>query len=231
MHLVVFDIDGTLTNTSQVDHACYWRALCEVFGIVAHQPDWSGFCHVTDLGIACEACERYLGRVANRQELDAVRQRLVALLEVALIVKDPRTFQIRGASAALALLRESPDFAIALATGGFRASAEVKLRRAGLFDASIPWASSDDAVAREQIMRVAAARAAEKYAVEFAAFTHVGDGVWDVKAARELGWNFIGVAAGEDAERLRCAGAVNIIADYEPVSGLLSMLRTPQRKV
>jgi hypothetical protein len=88
MHLVVFDIDGTLTDTCEVDSGCYWVAIQQVFRIAADQPDWSTFRHVTDSGIACESCERYLGRPANESEIDAIRQRLVTLLESALVVKN-----------------------------------------------------------------------------------------------------------------------------------------------
>jgi phosphoglycolate phosphatase-like HAD superfamily hydrolase len=230
MHLVVFDIDGTLTDTCEVDHGCYWGAIHDVFRIAADQPDWSTFRHVTDSGIACESCERYLGRPANEREIDAVRQRLVMLLESALVVKNPVNYQIPGAFAVLSLIRESPDLAAALATGGFRASAELKLRRAGLLDPSVPFASSDDALSREQIMRIAADRAAKKYMVEFSGFTFIGDGVWDVRAARNLGWTFIGIGAGENAERLRRAGADTIIPDYNPIARFLSILRRSRER-
>jgi phosphoglycolate phosphatase-like HAD superfamily hydrolase len=52
----------------------------------------------------------------------------------------------------------------------------------------------------------------------------VGDGVWDVRAARELGWRFIGIAAGEQAERLREAGAGLIVPNYCPVEAFLALL-------
>ncbi len=230
MHLVVFDVDGTLTDTCQVDQWCYWRALCDVLGIVADQPDWSTFRHVTDSGIARESCQRYLGRVARRREIDAVRQRLTALLESALLLDHPIDYQIAGASAVLTLLRDSPDFAIAFATGGFRSSAELKLRRAGLFDGSIPLATADDVVSREQIMRIASARAAREYGVKFTRFTHVGDGIWDLRAARELGWDFIGLGIGEPAACLRREGATVVLPDFEPASSFLSALRADYRK-
>jgi phosphoglycolate phosphatase-like HAD superfamily hydrolase len=77
---------------------------------------------------------------------------------------------------------------------------------------------------REHILRTAAERAAKKHGPQFASITYVGDGVWDVRAARELGWRFIGIAAGEQAERLREAGAGLIVPNYCPVEAFLALL-------
>jgi beta-phosphoglucomutase-like phosphatase (HAD superfamily) len=110
MHLVVFDVDGTLTDTCRVDELCYAHALRDVFGIDASLTDWSTFRYVTDWGIALEACERYLGRTARQYEIDAVRQRLSALLESALPVANPAQYQIAGVSALLTLLRGRAHF-------------------------------------------------------------------------------------------------------------------------
>ena len=70
----------------------------------------------------------------------------------------------------------------------------------------------------------AARQAAQMHKVEFSDFTYVGDGIWDVKAARSLGWNFIGVGTGERAEALRQAGAVKIIPHFEPATKFLDLL-------
>jgi phosphoglycolate phosphatase-like HAD superfamily hydrolase len=228
MHLVVFDIDGTLTDTNVVDGECYWQAVREVLGIVGDQPDWHSFRHVTDAGIAAELCLRHLGREISRAELEAIADRLAALLEAAL-VEDPIELQIPGAAEILSILATSPEFAVALATGGMRVSAELKLRRAGLAFSSLPMASSSDAVSREDILRIAASRATEKYACQFASFTYVGDGLWDVKSARELGWRFIGIGSGAHADRLRAAGATTVIPHYRPAGTFLQLLKSPQR--
>jgi phosphoglycolate phosphatase-like HAD superfamily hydrolase len=224
MHLVVFDIDGTLTNTDQVDGECYWRAVCEVFGFSGEQPEWTDFRHVTDLGIASELCERHLGRQLVSADADALSRRLTTLLDFALAGKEPTAYQIPGSEDVLSILNSSCEFAVALATGGFRLAAELKLRRAGLFNPSISLASSDDAASRGSIMRVAARRAAEKYATQFDKFTYVGDGVWDVKAARALGWKFMGIGSGVQADRLRQAGAALTIPNYCPASVFLDLL-------
>jgi phosphoglycolate phosphatase-like HAD superfamily hydrolase len=225
MHLVVFDIDGTLTDTNAVDGECYWRAVREVLGVIGEQPAWDSFPHVTDAGIAAELCLRRLGREISREECAAIGNRLAALLEVAL-VKDPAQYRIPGASEILSILGSSPGFAIALATGGMRVSAELKLRRAGIAFSALPFASSSDAFSREDILRIAASRAAEKHAAQFSSFSYVGDGVWDVKTAQQLGWRFIGIGAGENADRLRAAGAKIIVRDYRPAESFLQLLKS-----
>ena len=224
MHLVVFDIDGTLTDTNLVDGECYWRAVCEVLGISGEQPDWSTFRDVTDAGIAAELCLDHLCRELRGEEIEAIAARLATLLELALVCKDPVAHQIPGSAEILSMLNNSSEFAVALATGGFRLSAKLKLRRAGLPFLELPLASSSDAASREDILRIAAARAAEKHTKQFRTFTYVGDGVWDVRAARELGWRFIGIGSGEQAKRLRQAGATIVVPDYRPAEAFLQLL-------
>ena len=52
----------------------------------------------------------------------------------------------------------------------------------------------------------------------------MGDGVWDAKAAQDLGWRFIGIGSGEQADRLRQAGAGMVIPDYRPAEAFLDLL-------
>ena len=239
MHLVVFDIDATRTNTNLTDGECYWRAVCEVLGIHSEQPEWSTFRHVTDLGIASELCMRYLGRQLTSADIEALGRRLTDLLGVTLVPQDnPAGYQIPGSAEILSALSKSPDFALALATGALLASAELKLRRANLWNPFLPLASSNDAISREDIIRIAARRAriaarrariaacgaGEKHSAPFTSFTYVGDGVWDAIAARVLGWRFIGIGSGEQAVRLRDVGAERLILHYLPAEAFFNLL-------
>jgi phosphoglycolate phosphatase-like HAD superfamily hydrolase len=42
----------------------------------------------------------------------------------------------------------------------------------------------------------------------------VGDGKWDLQASLELGWEFIGIASGKQAARLKEAGAKHVQTDF-----------------
>lgn len=225
MHLVVFDVDGTLTDSSEVDGKCLWQATREVLRLPNDHSPWiDDLRHVTDLCIVSQHCEKRFGRPITSPEVDLIRNRLVRLLQDAPPVRDSGICQIAGASEALSIVGAARGFAIAIATGCFLVSAEFKLRSAGLFDASVPLAGSDNTLSREEIMLNAARMAAQKHDVEFSGFTYVGDGVWDVKAARNLGWNFIGIGSGERAEALRQAGAARIIPHFEPATEFLELL-------
>ena len=69
MTLVMFDIDGTLAETFQVDSECYVQALKDVFGFSDVNTDWSSYKHTSDSGILNELVQSRLGRaVADLRE-------------------------------------------------------------------------------------------------------------------------------------------------------------------
>lgn len=214
--LIVFDVDGTLTDTDAVDTRCYVRAMCEHLGHPIDS-DWSRYRHVTDSGIAAELLERD-GRPV--EEMSAVRNRFVALLEEAFRTTPGCCREVRGAGRFLQRVRQTPDLIVGLATGGWNASARAKLRSAGIDAGGRPFASADDAQARTDIMKTCRDRAGTL----FTDITYVGDGVWDARAAADLGWRFVGIAAGERAARLREAGAVAVFADFSDPDGVLAAL-------
>jgi phosphoglycolate phosphatase-like HAD superfamily hydrolase len=215
MHLILFDIDGTLTLTNEVDNRCYLCALGEALGTTEIDTDWAKYPNVTDSGITSALWKARYGAPPASERLDTVRERFVALLEEA-FAHDPSTCRaVPGAAGILAALAERASFAVGLATGGWRESARLKLRHAGLDGRDFPLASASDAHAREAIMTLAAERVAASWGVaHFQSIVYVGDAVWDVRAARNLGYHFIGIGSAERAERLRGEGARCVLADY-----------------
>ena len=69
MRLVVFDIDGTLTQTMKADEECFVRSLAEVSGIHDVETDWSRYQHTTDSGIFNEIHEVRFGRPPSSQSV------------------------------------------------------------------------------------------------------------------------------------------------------------------
>lgn len=212
--LVMFDVDGTLTSSTAVDGSSYAQAVAEHLGVQI-DTDWSTYRHVTDSGIATELFERQGRGAPDPNELNSLRQRFLSLLSAALAADPGSCSEVPGARVLIERLRNEPGLSIAVATGGWKDSACLKLRHAGLPFDGIAFASADDAVSRAAIMTLAYQRAAAQAAVDsFDSVTYVGDRIWDVRAARSLGFRFVGVAADGRTDRLRAAGSVTIIRDF-----------------
>jgi phosphoglycolate phosphatase-like HAD superfamily hydrolase len=214
-HLVMFDIDGTLTQTNEVDNRCFVQALTTVLGVIDIDTEWTNYRNITDAGIAAEVFERHFRRSATSHELAVVRDRFITLLQADLNRDPTLCCEVPGAVVILGELVESSDFTISLATGCWCESAELKLRKAGLYRENIPLASSSDAPSRQEIMAIALDRAASLQGISsFDSVVYVGDAIWDLKAATSLGYGFVGIGYGERAERLRLEGAEWVLADF-----------------
>jgi len=215
MHLVIFDIDGTLTQTTQVDDQCFIQSFVDELGIEGINTDWSRYPTVCDSGITQHIFREYLQRGPTLDEVPRLQRRFVALLEDA-YCQEPRHFvEIPGARRAIHALRQDTDYRVAIATGGWKLSALLKLAKAQIDITGLPAAFADHGITREVIIAAAMAMARGIYRQQqFSHVTYVGDGVWDVRAARQLGINFIGVAQGEKETALRAEGATAIIQDF-----------------
>ena len=227
MHLVRFDIDGTLTQSCAVDSDCFAQAVCETLGLRRIDCEWTRYRHVTDSGIAAEIFERAFARAPDRRELDRLRDRFIELLEKQLGADRLLCRAVAGAGQVLSELRARRDIAVALATGGWARSARLKLRIAGLDAADLPFASADDSYSRQEIMLTARDRAAAQCSVErFDSFVYIGDAVWDMDASRSLGVPFIGIGAGGP---LQAAGATYLLPDFSDVGRFFDLLSEARR--
>ena len=196
MHAVIFDIDGTLLHSAAVDDALYRQAVREVLGDVRiretlHDYDYE---YVTDTGILRSILEDN-GLADEQQQLDAVRNRFVELMEAHIAAHGPFE-EIPGAGELLRALISSPGYAVAMATGGWRESAQLKLRSAGIDYSGAPLLTSSDHHERSAIMEMALRQLGD----DFTSVSYYGDGPWDRRACADLGWQF--VAVGTDLEGL-----------------------------
>lgn len=222
--LAIFDIDGTLTQTSGVDGECYVKALGDCFGFEQIDTNWSNYRHTTDSAILSEIFEQRLGRPPDPQERELAMNRLVTLLE-AHWREEPDAFQaVPGAASALQSLDESPRWCTALATGACRPSARFKLAKAGLNIEQRPLASSEDGPSREQIVRTALDQSRVATGALYQRIVSVGDGLWDVRTAARLSLPFVGIGSGAQALALTQAGASHVLADYSDLDDFLTAL-------
>ena len=215
MHLVMFDIDGTLTASSQIDIDCFLRAMSDALGIQGVETDWTKYRNVTDQGWLEEAVWRHRGRRPTPDEVLAVKTRHFDLLRQK-TAADPSTCQlIPGAREVLVDLSSRKGVAVSLATGAWQESAKIKLEAARIPYHDLPIASSDDGISRTAIMRVAEERTKQKTGCPtFRSKTYIGDALWDARAAGQLHYEFIGIAQGPNADRLRSAGTTCVVQDF-----------------
>lgn len=215
MHLVIFDIDGTLTQTTYVDDLCFVQAFVDELGITDFNADWSRYPTVCDSGITQHLFQERFQRNPRFDETLRLQRRFVALLEEA-YQREPQHFSaVPGAVTMVQTLKQDPEYKVAIATGGWQLSALLKLDKAQIDIAGLPAAFADHGITREVILAAAMVMARGIYKQsQFSHVTYVGDGVWDVRTAQKLGLGFIGVAQGDKETALRAEGATDIIQDF-----------------
>ena len=213
MYLVMFDIEGTLVKSNDIDTICFCKAIKEVLGIDKIDTDWTHYSYVTDSGITSEIIEKFLGRKAIEPDLRAVHDSYLKKLHYE-AENNPHYFQANpGASELMASLCSMENIAVALATGCWQNSALLKLETAGIVFKNIPLASADDSYERESIMIRAYERAkAHENRASFDSVTYVGDAIWDLTASNNLGYSFIAVGTRNQTE-LRNRGVIHIMDD------------------
>jgi phosphoglycolate phosphatase-like HAD superfamily hydrolase len=220
--LVVFDVDGTLTDSYAVDEEAYLAALGESFGIRDPDPDWTHYEHATDRGIFEQAFEAHHGRRPSQSEVATFEDVLIGILDRALSIAPGRSPEIPGARAMLTTIGQTCLWTSAIATGAFERSLARKLRAAGLSVEHLARATSNDASSRTEIVGLAIARAGGPWE----RVVSVGDGAWDVRTARSMGLAFVGVGSGERRERLSEEGASHVLPDYTDLGAFLAALDT-----
>jgi beta-phosphoglucomutase-like phosphatase (HAD superfamily) len=187
MHAVILDIDGTLLHSNEIDDMLYLTAVRKVLGQAKVRESWSLYQHVTDSGILDEILSDN-SLTSSAAILDAVRDLFVESIRQHVERAGPFT-EIPGAREFVCDLQASSSHRVAYATGGWSASASIKLESAGFPLQGIPLASSDDYPDRQSIM----VHALNQLRGEFQSVTYYGDGEWDEAASRNLGWKFVPV--------------------------------------
>lgn len=190
MHAVLFDIDGTLLQSASVDDALYRQAVRSVLGPVHIRPSLTDYDFVTDSGILQQI---HTDNSIPIRDRDVAATKTCFFDALAQHISQSGPFdEIPGAKSVLNALRASRDHRVAVATGGWRESALLKLNSAGFDIAGLPLATSDDSHERTEIMRLALAA----LGTDFRSITYYGDGPWDREASATLGWDFVAVGPG-----------------------------------
>ncbi len=222
--LAIFDVDGTLVQSYELDGECFVAAFHDALGIADVDTDWARYDHATDPGIAAQIIRERRGREPGADELTHLQSAFRARLAEA-AGRDGAYAALPGAAGLLAALRARADWSLALATGAWRAAARFKINRSGLELDDLPAAFGEDGPSRQAIVGTAIARARVHAGVaDFARMVCIGDGVWDLRTATSLGLPCIGVGTGANAERLAATGAARVVPDFTDLAAVLKAL-------
>jgi phosphoglycolate phosphatase-like HAD superfamily hydrolase len=181
---VIFDIDGTLVDTSGFEDRLYLQAVQSILGDVSIRSSWAQYTHVSDAGILAGICRD--NAIAPGDVEAKVRARFGEMVAAELKMANACS-ALPGGVAAFNALRLS-GVHVGIATGGWGHTARMKLDAAGYAIADIALASSEDHHARVRIMQHCHAVMASSGTT-----VYVGDGEWDMQATAELNWRFLGV--------------------------------------
>lgn len=179
----MFDIDGTLIQSYELDSQCYVASVQSVLGFTPND-DWGSYKHTTDSGILKEIASH----LSSPSPFEVIQQKVKAAFLSNLrfaIEKEPIT-PIDGALDFLNKLKSNDDISISIATGGWKESAILKLESAGFNLDGVFLASANDHCSRVEIMKRALPHSIKPEDVMY-----FGDGEWDKRACEELGFTFI----------------------------------------
>ena len=193
-NLIVFHIDGTLTDTKEKDDELFIRAVKEIFNIEIKDSDWSRFENVTDPGIAKSIYKEHFGKEPSDLELTKLENHFIDITRNALS-EYPQAFrEVPGAKDFFQELSGTNNMYVAIATGGWEATAKMKLEYIDIDPEGFPMATAADHENRIELLKTAVASAQKFYDIShFDRIIAIGDGDWDYKAAKALDAGFVGV--------------------------------------
>lgn len=226
--LFLFDVDGTMTDTKDIDDQCFTEVLSELYGFDIHNMDWSEFNHVTDTGLCDEIYMRHKGRKISKTELKRVQKLFVKKINSS-IKNEPKRFNsIPGVQEFLNHATRQ-NIPMAIATGGWRKSAELKLNAANIPYEPFTLATSNDSFKRRTIMNVAIARAQFEYQRKFSSIIYFGDGLWDAKTCAAMDIPLIGIDFHKTG-KLDGSHASHVFSDFKDIKGIYDAVYQIQAK-
>jgi len=195
MNLIVFDIDDTLT-CSENQHIDAYTSAMRHFGIHEINENWKSYTHHTDSYILRINFENNLDEFFSLSFIESFEKVMTEKMKISKPVAE-----IKGAANFVNYLREEKGYAVAFATGSLLKPALMKLEQAGIWHHPALVASSNQTYDREGIVKDAVERAKAFYKVDqFDHIISIGDGLWDLKTAQNLGVHFIGVGRKNKAD-------------------------------
>lgn len=217
--LLVFDIDGTVCESTEVHERAFASALAE-YGCGGVQPPEEALVHYTDACYYRETFRAAHGRVPTEDEFTAFEARFSALFQ-GLLTRET-LLPVAGVARFFRALEAMSSAQWCFATGSFRDAAKRKLETLGLVQDATVLVSASEFESREAIVEAAVAACGWRCGPQVYL---VGDGLWDYRAAARLGVRCIAMNMPAD-QQAALPREVPRFADFRNVRGILQLLRT-----
>lgn len=210
--LIIFDIDGTLTDSVALYHKVVIDGL-KLMRISNIDTDFYHYKYHTDSYTLKFNYENWFSKPYSKELLGEFEEILYQEL-----LKYPPVKEIVGAKDCILELQKS-GYAIAFATGSLSKPAILKLKQCNIWFNPMVLATSTISFDRETFVLQAITKAKQYYNTShFDAIYSVGDGIWDLQTANRLNLNFIGIGSKQEA-RLKELGCT---VHFENLTGLAS---------
>ena len=226
VRLLLFDIDGTLVLTGGAGSRAMTRAFAQTHGLedALKTVDLAGR---TDRIIMRDALTN-AGLPHEDVDVDAFRAAYSAALREEIGKPgNGRRGLLPGVRPLLERLAERDDVRLALLTGNFRVSAEIKLAEFDVWRYFTWGAFADDAIERDDLIAVAHARHETEHghAIEPDSVVIIGDTPHDIRCARAGGAKVVAVATGNyDLAALERHKPDALFADLTDTDAVLAAL-------
>ena len=213
MIATIFDIDGTLVESSDFDGEFYFSAIRDVLGEVHIHDNRGTYKNVTDTGILRQIMEE--NNIQEEGQIKEVRTKFGELVKQ-YFQNDGECISKDGATYLIDKLLAADGYEVGFATGGWEHTAKMKLLHAGFNLKNTVLTSSDDSDERVSIMKKCLLQLGQ----DFQRVAYIGDAEWDMQATNTLGWHFIGVGT-------RLKGKCKFwIEDFSSQETFMKMLHT-----
>jgi len=226
MHVVLFDIDGTLIvkrSTEANERERFRRAVSDVVGREPPTQPWR-----YDGMVDPEICRLLLIEVGlSPHEVSQHLEKVIARVGEIYLAMEKRLILNEGVDELLQILSSSSDCRLGVLTGNLSAVGEEKLRLTGIREYFQEAFYSNGYFERHELVRDAVRTCTRKYQLaDSGAVTIVGDTPRDIQAARANGARAVGVATGfYPITELEAAGASAVFQSLKPSNELLKALQ------
>lgn len=218
--LLVFDIDGTLTD-SVVVHQNAFRNALTAMGFFNFDDNWSNYMHHTDSYIFKTIFETINARKVEKEDIETFEGILANLL-LTYTNNNPIT-EMPGARLFLQQVSINSGYDIVFATGSLLQPTKLKLAQCGIVIDEKLLVATNGFFSREELVSHAISEAKKYYDVnQYDEVYSFGDGRWDYETARNLNLKFIGIGN----QNLVAMGVSDFYLDFTDI-GLYELLLKP----